>query len=171
MPGGLVNIVHENRLWDRSGREWTCRRTQWADCGTARSFCGRTRPAGVHGFDGVLRWVEPAELATLWDRIGDHWEVPGSDVAEANAEGETFGGHVWRSGDDRMLVVQVHCRLAVLDDLSAVPSCVDAEVEKQEPRRLSAAAAPHPLPLYLSADVDWAPPPRDLRPPAGTIGR
>ncbi len=40
MPGGLVNIVHEDRLGDQNGREWARKRTQWADRKTAKSFCG-----------------------------------------------------------------------------------------------------------------------------------
>ncbi|MGQ0846708.1 MAG: hypothetical protein ACT4QF_21515 [Sporichthyaceae bacterium] len=104
---GVCSLVSGDRLWDHLGREWF-RDVSHADDHTADSHFGSIRPVGVIRPDGLLRWVTEPEARDFWDDVREHYLGPGDTQAPVNDRGQTFTGHVWRSGKDRLFTLQVH---------------------------------------------------------------
>jgi len=104
------NSFAGDRLWDETGRVWRRKRTHWLTRQDVRRFVHRKKRAALYAVEGeAVEWVEPEELGAFWRDIDGHLEVPGQAGAEPNADGETFGAHLWRSYDDRLLGFQRFC--------------------------------------------------------------
>ncbi|MGQ0466860.1 MAG: hypothetical protein ACT4QG_16235 [Sporichthyaceae bacterium] len=106
MPDGVCSLVTDDRLWDFQGRQWI-RDESYADGRTAEGHFGWIRPVGVVRRDGLLRWVTSHESWDFWESVRPHYLAAG-ESAPSNEHGETFSGHVWRSGNDRLFTLQVH---------------------------------------------------------------
>jgi hypothetical protein len=58
--------------------------------------------------EGVT-WLSPDDARELWSRIRKHVEVPGTVAGRPDGAGLTYAAHVWLSGSDRLLLIEVLC--------------------------------------------------------------
>ncbi len=96
-------------LVDDAGREWTTRWASWASEKQVHQFLGRDQRVCVRAPDEELRWLAADQARTLWDHLREHFEVPGIAAAAPDEQGRTWGAHVFRREDDRLLVFETFC--------------------------------------------------------------
>ena len=97
-------------MWDADGNEWTTKHTRWVTYDQAKSFAKRDGCSGLLDDPGKpVRWMDSDETKTWWAHAKDHFEVPGSSVAEADEHGQTWTAHLWRRADVRLIVFETHC--------------------------------------------------------------
>lgn len=99
----------DDRLWDDVGREWSTSRAAWLTSKDVERWIKRDQRVVIHGFGQPMQWLEPAEARAWWARAKRHLEVPGQHSAEGDEEGLTWGAHVWRRGDARLLGFETFC--------------------------------------------------------------
>jgi hypothetical protein len=105
-----VNRVYENRLWDNTGREWTCAGGLWATEEEVTLLVARASRVVVHGFGKPLVWLDGKGARALWAAIrAEHFEVPGASSARPDVDGLTYAARVWRSGSESLLGLQSFC--------------------------------------------------------------
>ena len=96
-------------LVDDAGREWTASWASWASDKQVRQFLVRDQRVCVRAPGEDLRWLTADEARTLWDHARAHFEVPGITAAVPDHQGRTWGAHVFRREDDRLLVFETFC--------------------------------------------------------------
>ena len=70
--------VHQDRLWDADGTEWSTALGRWAEPEAVASLIAVSAPVVVHG-------------------------LPGERGAEPDGQGLTYAAQVWSRGQDRLL--------------------------------------------------------------------
>ncbi|GAA2719250.1 hypothetical protein [Cellulomonas aerilata] len=96
-------------LVDEAGRHWTTRWASWASEKQVRQFLGRGHLVCVRAPGEELQWLKPDEALRLWDHAAPHLEVPGIAAATPDEHGRTWGAHVFRHKNDRLLVLETFC--------------------------------------------------------------
>lgn len=91
------------------GNVWTCRWAQWAAPQDIRRMLRAGRRVAVRRPGASITWLSPDEARELWPRIRKHVEVPGTVAGRPDDAGLTYAAHVWRSGSDRLLCIEVFC--------------------------------------------------------------
>lgn len=95
--------VHQDRLWDASGQEWTSTLGQWAGPDGVTALLAASAPAVVYGLSRTFRTLSATEAAQFWSRVRFHFEVPGESGAERDEHGLTYAAKVWVKGQERLL--------------------------------------------------------------------
>ncbi len=106
---GSRNRVLGDRLWDDDGQEWTTRRADWVTAKQVRQLIGRDQRVLVHSYGRSVQWLGAAAAPQRWSHVRHHFEVPGEHGAEPDDEGRTWGAHLWRRGDARLLGFETFC--------------------------------------------------------------
>ena len=105
-----ANKLEHDHLWDRAGDEWQTKWSQWASPSQASRFAKRDQGIVVSDGPGEdLRWLSGREAAAWWTHAKGHFEVPGKSSAEPDSSGRTWAAHIFKRGDDRLLVVETFC--------------------------------------------------------------
>ncbi len=105
----MTDDLRPNAIVDDVGNVWTCKWAQWATPQDIHRILRRGRRVAVrHPGEGVS-WLSPDDARDLWPRIRKHIGVPGTVAGLPDEAGLTYAAHVWRSGPDRLLCVEVFC--------------------------------------------------------------
>ena len=107
--GSSRNRVLADRLWDEAGREWTTKRTAWLTDKQVQQLVKRDQPVVIYGLGRPMQWLDASEARLWWSHARRHLEVPGQHGASPDAEGLTWGAHLWRREDDRLLGFESFC--------------------------------------------------------------
>jgi hypothetical protein len=107
--GSNRNRVMADRLWDEAGREWTTKRTAWLTDKQVQHLIKGDQPVVIHGFGRRMQWLDAREAQVWWSHARRHLEVPGQHGASPDAEGLTWGAHLWHREDDRLLGFETFC--------------------------------------------------------------
>ena len=94
---------------DDDGNVWTCRWVQWATLQDIRRMLRRGQQVAVRRPHESVTWLSPDDARELWPRIRKHVEVPGTVAGQPDDAGLTYAAHVWCSGSDRLLCIEVLC--------------------------------------------------------------
>jgi hypothetical protein len=63
----------------------------------------------VHGYGRSMTWLKPEAARDLWRHVRPHFDQPGTSASEPDAGGLRYAASLWRSGQDRLLGVEVTC--------------------------------------------------------------
>lgn len=108
--GDHLSYIDGDRLWDAAGREWVNKHTRWTTAKQANAFAKRGAVVGLHDSPGrPLRWLDGDQLSAWWAHARRHFEVPGVEGGKPDDHGLTWGAHVWRRGDERLIVFETFC--------------------------------------------------------------
>jgi hypothetical protein len=106
---GNRNRVLADRLWDEVGREWTTKRTDWLSSRQVQQLIKRDQHVVICGFGRSMKWLDAKEAQLWWSQARRHLVVPGEQGGSPDTTGLTWGAHLWRSGDDRLLGFETFC--------------------------------------------------------------
>lgn len=99
----------QRSLVDDEGRIWACTWSQWATPQQIHHMIARGRHVAVRHPGEPTVWLSADQARALGHRITLHIEVPGTSDARPDVDGFTYGAHIWRSGDSRLLCIEVFC--------------------------------------------------------------
>jgi hypothetical protein len=103
------NCFGDGRLWDDGGREWTRERTNLSRQDVELLLGDAGVRVGIHADFGLpIRWVEPGERASVWEReIAVDFADGGAMTKQERRRGRLpFVGSCWVSGSDRVLIFE-----------------------------------------------------------------
>lgn len=105
-----AEVIDGDRLTDGNGRIWARKHSQWLSPTDASRLLRRGGAVALYdSSEGPVCWLQPDEAAAWWAQAKDHLAVPGSTGAPPDHAGRTYGAHLWRSGTDRLLGVEIFC--------------------------------------------------------------
>jgi hypothetical protein len=97
---GRRSSVLGDRLWDSRGQEWSGRLGEWATAGQVSSLLASGTQVVAHGFGRPFREFAGRDGVAYWQRVSEHFQVPGETGAEPDDGGLTYAAQVWtRHGD------------------------------------------------------------------------
>ena len=105
----VVNVVEGDRLWDDHGLEWTTRRAAWLDEREVRRALRRRPRVVLHGPGQPMVWLDADDVRRWWAGARRSLERRGQYAADPDEHGLTWGAHLWRRDDQRLLGFEAFC--------------------------------------------------------------